>query len=119
LPLFLKNMDMFGKPLPSFNLQGNEDVKTHCGGLVSLALMFTVFMFASLKLLHLLSFHSPTINAYVLTDEYDSSDVFDPQDEKFMVAFSLEDYFTSAFKDNSKYVKWFALYRTAKDGVTE
>jgi len=45
--------------------------------------------------------------------------VFDPQDEKFMVAFSLEDYWTSGFKDDPRYIKWFAHYTTTKDGVTE
>jgi len=43
-------------------------VNTYCGGLVSLAIIYTVLMFASLKLMHMLSFHGPTINSYILTD---------------------------------------------------
>ena len=49
LPKILQTMDMFGEPLPTFNIKGKSEVRTHCGGCLSMALIFTVIMFATLK----------------------------------------------------------------------
>ena len=50
LPKMLLTLDMFGAPLPAFNMQGEDTVRTHCGGCISLAIMYVTFLFATLKL---------------------------------------------------------------------
>ena len=35
LPQFVKNLDMFGAPIPTFNFRGREDVKTSAGASAS------------------------------------------------------------------------------------
>lgn len=39
-----------------------------------------------------------------------------PMEEKFNLAFTLEDYFTNELKNDSKYIKWFARMSTAENG---
>ena len=115
MPPCLRTIDMFGQLYPGFNLQGQQKVRTSCGGFTSLVVLYTVFMFALLKLIHLITHHQPDINMYKLTDVYDESYIFEPGDENFMVAFALEDYFTYEFKNNSDYIKWAAMFETIED----
>ena len=76
----LLTLDMFGTPLPSFNIQGEDQVRTHCGGCVSLLIMYVTFLFATLKLQHLLSKHNPSVNDFVDTDAYDANFVWSGED---------------------------------------
>ena len=54
LPRMLLTMDMFGEPLPTFNIKGESDVRTHCGGCISITIIYIVFYFAAVKMQHLL-----------------------------------------------------------------
>ena len=76
MPPCLKTIDMFGRLYPGFNLRGEQKVKTSCGGITSLVVLYLVFMFAILKLTHLITYHQPDINMYKLTDVYDETYVF-------------------------------------------
>ena len=62
LPRCLKELDMFGESIPSFNLRGKTKVKSFTGGSVSLVIIYIVILFAALKLMHLFSKHNPSIN---------------------------------------------------------
>ena len=93
-PPFLLNMDMFGSALPTFNLKGKTEIRTACGGTVSLMIIYITFLFASLKLVHLVTKHGPLVNSFEIADAYGFEDIFSSADENFMLAVSLEDYFT-------------------------
>ena len=36
-----RTLDMYGAPVPAFNVQGIDTVRTHCGGCLSLIIMLT------------------------------------------------------------------------------
>ena len=90
MPKMLLNMDMFGEPLPGFNIEGRREVRTYLGGFVSFVIIYILFMFSVLKLQHLLSKHNPVVNSFVERDAFDDSDIWNGEEEQdFMMAFAV------------------------------
>ena len=120
MPRMLKTLDLFSTPLPGFNIKGKESVPTFAGGLLSLVIIYISLMFAALKMLHLWSRHNPQVNTFVEKDAFGTEDVFYPAKEGFMLAFTLQDYFSKQSKYDPKYLKWFAKYTIYKpDGTSQ
>ena len=46
----LKKIDIFGAPVPNFNLRGKSHVKTYAGGMVSIVITFVVLIFGLTQL---------------------------------------------------------------------
>lgn len=115
-PPFLHKLDMFAEPMPSFNLEGKQKVRTYPGGLLSLFIFYLTFMFSVIKLSHLLSRHNPIVNTYLERDVFDETFEFDIQREDLMVAFTLEDYNTLVTKSDTRYVKFFVQYSNMTNG---
>ena len=44
---FVKNVDLFKRALPQFNLKGKSDVGTVAGDILSIVILYTTFLFAS------------------------------------------------------------------------
>ena len=87
----LKKIDIFGAPVPNFNLRGKSHVKTYAGGMVSIVITFVVLIFGLTQLKKLILRQSPQINKYLSEDEFDSKDVFDTREEPgFMLAFGVK-----------------------------
>ena len=105
---FLKNIDIFGKPVPTFSIRGQTEVKTLCGALISLFIMFLTIMFGILKLQHLFERKNSTINTNISPLEAGVKYKLD-QDE-FMMAFTAENYDTGAPLSDPRYVKWVTAY---------
>ena len=75
------------------------------------------FLFATLKLQHLLSRHNPSVNTYIEKDAFDDSDIWlGTENEDFMLAVTVVDYATGEVKDDPKFVKWFGQYVDVTDG---
>ena len=91
-------------------------MNTVCGGMASLVIIYIVFMFASLKLMHLKSYHQPTINTYTLPSVFTKDDVYETTKQNFRVAVALEGYLTNEFKNDPRFVKWFAMAQIFEDG---
>ena len=113
----LHTLDMFSEPLPAFNIEGHREVRTHCGGCVSLIIMYVLFLFAVLKLQHLLSKHNPSVNTFVERDVFDEEDIwYGAENEEFAMAFSVTHFIDGDVKNDPKFVKWYAEYVIQKDG---
>ena len=52
-------MDIFGAPLPTFNLAGQTIVKTATGGVISFIVFVVFFVYGTLKLTHLINKYNP------------------------------------------------------------
>ena len=118
LPKMLLTMDMFSEPLPMFNIRGQSDVRTHCGGCFSILIIFTAIAFALVKLQHLLAKQNPTVNIFTRENAFDETDVWRAKDQKdFMMAFAVTKmYYNEIVKDDPSYVKWFTIQWLFKDG---
>ena len=104
-------MDMFSEPLPMFNIKGQSDVRTHCGGCLSVAIIITAITFSLVKLDHLLEKHNPSVNIFTVENAFDETEVWRASEQKdFMAAFAVtKAYNSKVVKDDPTYVKWFAF----------
>ena len=112
-------MDNHGASLPMFNLRGASGVSTCCGGVLTFITIYITFLFALLKLTHLVAKKNPVVNTFARMDFFSSEDVFRPDEENYMMAFAVEDYLTGESKLDSRYVKWAATFIKADIGTNE
>ena len=86
-----RTLDAFGEKLPTFNIKGSDRVNTIAGGVLSIVLYMTVFMYSMIKLGHLVSKHNPNISTYYKDKEmYGRS--LNLNERKFRFAFTVESY---------------------------
>lgn len=79
--------------------------------------MYVLFLFAVLKLQHLLSKHNPSVNTFVERDVFDEEDVwYGAENEEYAMAFSVTHFIDGDVKNDPKFVKWYAEYVIQKDG---
>ena len=62
IPRFIKDLDMFGQPMPGFNINGRSVVKTSFGACVSTIILVLTGMFALLKFRHLVEHKNPSLS---------------------------------------------------------
>ena len=63
-------------------------------------------MFASYKFIHLFDRFNPNVSQILERNIYTDTEIFDLYQEKFRLAFTLEDYFTSEMKIDPNYIKF-------------
>ena len=66
---YFKKIDLFGAPIAQFNLDGDDRVKSFVGALLTMVIVSVTFMFAALKMRHLIERHNPNITT-VVTSNY-------------------------------------------------
>ena len=66
----LKRFDIFGKPLPGFNIKGNDQVNTIAGGISSILIFGIVLIYATTKLIHLHSKANPNVSSFIRQGSY-------------------------------------------------
>lgn len=89
-PKMLQNVDIFGAPLPSFNLQGASAVKTNAGGCFTLVIMTITLLFGLRKIQEMFMRKNPEIMQFVQENAYEVGDTFNIKDDNFMMAFAIE-----------------------------
>ena len=109
-------MDIFGKQLPSFNLKGNEIVKTNFGAALTLFLGGIVLLYAVVKFIQLESRENPNITEYMETFKTDSESPINLNSLNGRIAFSFEGYRDKNIKDDPRFVKWIFRIYGRKDG---
>ena len=108
--VFLKKLDLFGAPIPTFNIKGSSVVKTNYGGVLSGIIIVTVGIFAMMKFEHLINRKNPSVSTYENEISLDVDDVFDTTKEDFALAFGLTSYMTGKPMDDPKFIRWYAVY---------
>ena len=96
---------MFGRPMPTFNLNGKAEVKTYTGGVMSVILVGVLIAYGMMKLLQLLDKHNPNLAQYTETNVFDFNDQLNLNDIDFRFAFTIEGYLDQEMKDDPKYIK--------------
>ena len=117
-PPCLKQIDLFRMPVPTFTLNGRSAVRSYVGGMMTLVILYTTFLFCTLKLKHLLTRHNPTVNSYeVSIDSFDDQvSKFNTSDDGFMMAFAIDS--DNGLKQDPRFIKWVARYIQIIDGET-
>ena len=79
---------MFGAEVPSFNIRGRHTVKTSAGACASITIIILTFLFALIKLQHLVEKKNPTISTN--ESSLKEGERFDTGSDIFMMAFAAE-----------------------------
>ena len=88
---FLKELDMFGAPVPGVNMQGKTEQKTVLGSMISIIIIGLTLFFALFKLQHMLIRKSPQVTTLVEEEGVPPDERFDLTDPaNFMMAFTTE-----------------------------
>ena len=61
----LHKADIFGEPLPTFNLKGETHVNTITGGLCTFFIIITCLAYGSLKFVHLIDKTNPQLSEII------------------------------------------------------
>ena len=89
----LKKIDQFGRPLPSFNLNGETEAHTVTGGLVTFTIIVIILSYGSLKLDHLINNHNANVTSVLETDVFDKFDIMNLSEIGFRLAFSVRGFY--------------------------
>ena len=117
LPSLLEKIDIFGRPLPTFNLNSNTEVNTVTGGLVTFAIIITVLCYGSLKYFHLLTKHNANVTSVLDTDVFDFNDKINLNEIGFRFAFSVRGVSGKKdLKDDPRHVKYIVRMDGFKGG---
>ena len=68
---FIRNTDLYGVPVPSFNLKGEAEVKTVVGGLLTFSIILLVLYYASNTMIEVLERQNPIMSTVTIEDYYD------------------------------------------------
>ena len=102
----LDAIDLFQRGIPSFNIKGRTFVSSLPGGIFSLIIFSTMIFYASVKFVHLVSRHNPTVSSYKNEFFFDASEEVDLYESSVHFAFGVEGYVDGELKDDSKFVKY-------------
>ena len=86
----LKNLDIFGEPLPTLNIEGKSHIYSLLGGICTLVIIFVVMIFAGVKFEQLITRHNPIMSSY--ERDLPLGEVMNLSERKFRIAFAVEDY---------------------------
>ena len=114
----LDAIDLFPQGIPSFNIKGRDSVSSLSGGIFSLLIFAIMIFYSSVKFVHLISHHNPTVSSYKNEFYFDSSQEVDLYESSVHFAFGVEGFFDGELKDDSKFVKYLVRMYGRKDGVT-
>ena len=104
----LRSIDIFGEPLPTFNLKGKTHVFTATGGIFTIILAIVFLGYTLVKFEHLIEYKNPDVTEFLEKNFYDYQTRIDLNEIGFKFAFTLEGYLDKKIKDDPKYVKLMA-----------
>ena len=116
---FIRNMDNFGKEVPSFNVKGETHINTIPGGLLNLMILGVTLGYAIGKFAELYTKGDPNITYSLVPDYYGTNDEFTFADKSFRLAIGGRDegYVwgdpadDKIFDHDPRYVRWIAWIR--------
>ena len=113
----IKEIDMFARPMPGFNLKGVKSVNSLLGTICTLMIFLCLIIYASAKFVQLQSHHNPNISTHNEVKFYKSEDPINLNKVNFRFAVSFEDYHTQKSKFDPRYVKYLIRLYFTEDGV--
>ena len=112
----LKRIDLFGMPLPSFNIKGEEKTRTNCGAFLTMLLVSIVVLYASIKSVQLQSRSNPIISAFEQSSDWTAENPINFNERNMKVAFAFEGFRDKKMKADPRYVRWIIRIFGKKDG---
>ena len=104
----LKQIDLFGIPVPAFSIKNEQKIATKTGGLATLITICIMLLYGVGKMRQVIQRENPLITQALVLDEFDATTQIDLLDYNFKLAFAVEGIFDQEFRDDPKYVHWYA-----------
>lgn len=101
---FIKELDLFGKAVPSFSLGGRTTIKTYAGALLSFIILSLTFLFGLLKFQQLIEKKNALINTNF--DPLADDTKYQTNSGDLVLAATAENYLTGAGVSDPRYVRW-------------
>lgn len=77
---------------------------------MSLSIIYVTFLYATLKLQHLLSKHNPSVNTFLVRDALNENEIWSGEDQDFQLALTIVNFATGEVKNDPKFVKWYGEF---------
>ena len=110
LPNVIKKIDMFGQPVPTFNLKGEKAISTIVGGICTFLIICVSLAYGSLKFVHLMEKRNPQIIQVTEKNFFGSDHIINLDEIGFKFAFTIENYLAREVKDDPAFVKYIIRY---------
>ena len=117
MPNVLKKIDIFGEPLPGFNVKGETAIPTLTGGICTFLIIIIFISYGSLKFIHLMEKRNPQVIQVTERGVFGSDDIIDLDDIGFKFAFTIENYASNERRDDPAFVKYIVKQPYFRDGV--
>ena len=112
----LQRIDIFGKEVPSFNLNGQKKIKTQCGGFMSFVIPVVVLLFAAMKFQDLWERNNPQVSQISRRNFFSEDEKFETRKQNLKMAFTIENYLDNKIRNDTSYIKIFARIAGQKKG---
>ena len=112
----LDAIDVFRKPLPTFNMRGRTSVSTICGAIVTFVIIIITLLYSTIKFVQLMSRANPLVSSFLKQGVFDSDNIANFRDKGIRFAFGIEGFLDKEMKDDTRYVKSFARFWGYKNG---
>ena len=86
----LQRLDIFGEPLPSFNVRGHETVNSVFGGICSVIIFTIVLLYGVTKFIDLESRSNPNVSFFINEDNFGQGEQINLNERGFRIAFAVE-----------------------------
>ena len=101
----LKRADAFPKKLPGFNLDGREKVSSVFGGILTIAMLIVMLLYAGIKLIMLVNRENPTVSTFKEEFVLSSEDKLNLKNANMRFAWTWEGYSDKKLRNDPRYVK--------------
>ena len=112
----MKRFDMFGSPLPGFNLKGSTKVSTNLGAALTFVTSVIVCIYAFSKLTLLSSVLGSNISTYHEESVTTAEDPMSLNERNFRIAFAFSGYRDKQIKHDPSYVRYIFRLTGYKNG---
>ena len=111
---FLYEFDMFGAPAPTMNISRETKVRTSAGVVSSILVLLLTFLYALLKLEHMVERKNPSLTTN--TTPVEEGEYYKITSDNFMAAFSIINKVTGEPKSDPRYIRWIVKFYKMLNG---
>ena len=86
---FLRECDIFGRPIPAFNIKGKDKVKTAIGGILSAMIMTITLGYTIMNFYDLILKTNPIVSQNSIKNYFGRDYVFELKDSNQIFAFAI------------------------------
>ena len=112
----ITNEDMFGRPVPTFSLKGEDEIKTISGGILTIIMILTIIAYGSNKAVELFKKNNPVVNVVNKPNAINEAEIINIGASDFRFSFGIEIKTGKIFADDPAFIRWRVRHFGRKNG---